>query len=112
MKLKIRQNVRHCTQNYFMNMKRTCIKYDFILTMNENKFQAMSVVKNQKNFSCNNGQTLKISWKDDLIPDCGPGSEDEPILLALKTKIQTYDCQPFGIPIVNVSTSQIFVCTN
>ena len=45
MELQTRQNVSQCTRNYFMNMKGACIKYDFKLTNNENKFQTKVEMK-------------------------------------------------------------------
>ena len=50
MRLQIRQNVTHCIHNYFMNMTGTCLKFDFKLTMNENEFKAMLVVKIRRTF--------------------------------------------------------------
>ena len=91
MELQKRQNVTHCSHNHFMNMKGACIKYDFKLTNNENMFQTISEMKNENTFVCNNGQTLKIPMINDLIPDFGPDSENEPILLAAK------DCEPTEI---------------
>ena len=100
MKLKTRHNVTHCTHNYFMNKKGTCIKYNFKLRTIENKLDVISTMKNEKTFSCNNGKILRISLLNDLIPDCGTESEDEPILLALKETLDQFHCEPWEIPCV------------
>ena len=45
------------------------------------------------NFSCNNGQVISKSLVDDIIPDCGPNAEDEPVLKLLLTKRIYHSCR-------------------
>ena len=40
---------------------------------------------------------MEIILVDDLIPDCGPESEDEPILFAIMEKFQIFHCKPWEI---------------
>ena len=80
-----------------MDITGTCKKYAFSMITIEKKSQ-MRESNNIKKFVCNNGKILAISLVNDLISDCGLNSEDEPILLAIKAKVQTFNCKPWEIP--------------
>ena len=97
MKMQRRHNFTHCTHNYFMDITGLCKKYVFNMITVKNKSK-MRENKKMKMFLCNNGQTLSTFLVNDLISDCGPDSEDEPILLAIKAKNQTFHCKPWEIP--------------
>ena len=97
MKMQRRHNITHCTHNYFMDITGSCKKYVFNMVTINNKSH-MRENKKMKMFLCNNGQTLSITLVNDLISDCGPDSEDEPILLAIKARNQTFHCKPWEFP--------------
>ena len=41
---------------------------------------------------------MDISYVNDLVSDCGPESEDEPVLLQLKANLKEIKCKPWQIP--------------
>ena len=43
-------------------------------------------------FSCNNGQVIDKSLVNDIIPDCSPDAEDEPLLKGLLAKAFYHSC--------------------
>ena len=47
-------------------------------------------------FTCKNNSTIDMSLLDDLISDCGPSGEDEPMLKALLTNGSSVDCPSEG----------------
>ena len=97
-KMQRTNNNTYCTHNYFMDITGSCKKYIFNMIMIENKYQKIEN-KNMKTFLCNNSKTISISLVNDLISDCGPDSEDEPILLEILAKAQTFHCKPWEFPL-------------
>ena len=98
MKMQIRQNKSYCTSNYYMTVEGICEKYDFKTIPHRNKLTTFGENKSGKKFTCNNGDLLDNSLLNDLFSDCKPESEDEPILLSLKTTNLTFHCEPWKIP--------------
>ena len=45
-----------------------------------------------------------VKHVNDLVSDCGPESEDEPVLLSLKAKLKTFKCKPWEIPCIEGHT--------
>ena len=67
-------------------------------TVNKN-IQNERTLKPKAQFKCKNGQIININLLNDLIPDCGPGAEDEPLLKSLlSNKIGFNHCKPLEIP--------------
>ena len=48
---------------------------------------------NQENFTCNSGKVIAKILFDDMISDCGPNAEDEPLLKLLLDKKIHYSCE-------------------
>ena len=85
---------RTCSMLYFMTTKGDCKKYLYI-TDKKNNLMLNFVEK----FLCNDGKTINLALKNDLVIDCGPEGEDEPILMSLlKHDIYSPCKQPNMIP--------------
>ena len=52
----------------------------------------------EQKFLCYNGKALDVLYVNDLVSDCGPESEDEPVLLLMKSKLEIFKCKPWEIP--------------
>ena len=100
MQLFIKHNRTQCTTNHFMEVTGICKKYEFSKNINTKESEILSKKRNFKKFVCHNGVALDFSLHNDLFSDCGPESEDEPILLSFKTNGKTSHCRPWEIPCV------------
>ena len=49
-------------------------------------------------FKCNNSQLIDTSLFNDLIADCGPDGEDEPLLKSILLYHNYSSCKPHEIP--------------
>ena len=88
---------KYCSNLYFMTVKGTCQKYKNSnhvifnysnlskrkLSLNHNAIETRQVAIKQ--FICNNGKAIDVMFLNDLIFDCGPDGDDEPILMSLLT---------------------------
>ena len=51
---------------------------------------------NQEFFTCNSGKVIAKILFDDMVSDCGPNAEDEPLLKLLLNKKVYYSCERSG----------------
>ena len=88
-----------CSNLYHMTTKGTCQPYKNITFLKSNHSAVSEAVVETEKFICNNGKTVDMMLFDDLVFDCGPNSEDEPVLLSiLKHDIHLSCSHPHSIP--------------
>ena len=66
-----------------MTYKGSCQKYKSIHYNNPNSENINGNIKNKTMFICDNGLAIDEILFNDLIYDCGPNGEDEPLLLSI-----------------------------
>ena len=98
MKLKNNTDTTLCTFNYYMDITGLCKKYES--KMFAKNIQTQISMKSQSliPFLCHSDQPLDASLVNDLVSDCGPKFEDEPELLAIVNKTQTFLCKSHEFP--------------
>ena len=98
MQIKSVLKIPYCTSKYYVDLKGICKKYDFKKVGSESGIHYLAENKIKEKFLCHNGKALDVLHVNDLVSDCGPESEDEPVLLSLKAKLKTFKCKPWEIP--------------
>ena len=91
-----KQNITFCHFNYFMQVTGICQKYNF--NKWAKNYQTLLENQDMNKFMCNNGKSFDSSLINDLVTDCGPEAEDEPLLLSLKKTGHMFHCKPQEIP--------------
>ena len=61
-----------------MNINGNCTRYGDLVSI-----QKYTTPQNIRFYLCLNGLLIKRKLVNDLVPDCGPNAEDEPILKSL-----------------------------
>ena len=91
-------NIQHwkCPPLYQTSKDKYCTQ--FIKNAHKNK-QMKRTMTIKKHFKCNDGYTINHFLVNDLIPDCGPSAEDEPLLKILLFNQKVLNlCKPSEIP--------------
>ena len=97
-----------CSSIYYMTTQGTCQKYknlshvifnnDFLSKLHYNNVIETGKVTNEQ-FICKNGKLINTIFLNDLIFDCGPDADDEPILMSLLKSDNYSSCmEPNMIP--------------
>ena len=79
-----------CSPLHFKSASGKCLM--FLSQMSGTK----KVDENLDMFTCKDNSTIDMSLLNDMISDCGPTAEDEPILKALLTNGSSVDCPSEG----------------
>ena len=109
--IKVGKHKKVCNHLYYTTHSGKCCKYNSFksITMNNNgncpnsqisaslgvteiSARTNNQIITYPDFICYNGQVISKSFVDDMIPDCGPNAEDEPILKLLLTKTIYHSC--------------------
>ena len=94
---------RHCFSLYQMSKYRQCKQFREVINVYfklQNKSDKNTLAPVQKaHFKCTNGYHIDSKLFNDLIADCGPAAEDEPLLKSILSNKNILNlCKPSEIP--------------